>query len=115
MKRKFLLFFVLALVGGYAFHLVAQTSSTASAAIHMTPAEFKWGPPPPGLPAGAQLAVLAGDPSKEGGEYTLRAKLPDGYKIAPHYHPVTENVTILSGTFYLGMGDKFDEKTASPF
>jgi hypothetical protein len=70
---------------------------------------LKWGPPPPGLPAGAQVAVVSGDPSKSAG-YVIRAKLPSGYKIAPHTHPTDENVTVLSGAFHFGMGDKFATK-----
>jgi quercetin dioxygenase-like cupin family protein len=71
--------------------------------------EVKWMPAPPSLPSGAQLAVIEGDPSKAGGTYTIRLKAPDGYKIAPHWHPVTENVTVLEGIFFVGMGDKFDQ------
>jgi quercetin dioxygenase-like cupin family protein len=68
----------------------------------------KWGPGSPALPAGAQQSVLAGDPSKEGG-YVVRVKFPAGYKIAPHTHPNDENVTVISGMFHVGIGDKFDE------
>src|SRR5947209_4045275 len=82
---------------------------TSSAHVMITPNDVKWGPAPPSLPPGAQLAVLEGDPTKAGGAYTIRAKMPDGYKIAPHWHPVTENVTVLEGALYFGMGEKFDE------
>lgn len=77
--------------------------------IGVQPGMLKWGPPPPGLPPGARLAVVAGNPAGDG-PYVVRAKLPTGYKIPPHTHPTDENVTILSGTFYIGMGDKFDPK-----
>jgi len=73
-----------------------------------TPDQVKWGPPPPFVPPGAQLAVLEGDPGAESGDYTIRVKMPDGYKIAPHTHPNRENVTVLSGTLKVGMGDQFD-------
>lgn len=73
----------------------------------MLPAEIKWGPAPPALPAGAQVAVLAGDPGKEG-VFLMRVKLPAGYKVPPHWHPMDEYVTVLSGTLQFGMGDKFD-------
>jgi quercetin dioxygenase-like cupin family protein len=73
----------------------------------MLPAEIKWGPAPPALPPGAQAAVLAGDPAKEG-VFVIRVKLPSGYRVPPHWHPVDEHVTVLSGTLQLGMGDKFD-------
>jgi len=62
----------------------------------------------PALPKGAQQAIVVGDPAKEGG-YVVRSKLPAGYKVPPHTHPNDENVTVISGTFYIGFGDKFDE------
>jgi quercetin dioxygenase-like cupin family protein len=74
-----------------------------------SPAEIKWQAGPPSLPKGAKVAVLEGDPNKKG-PFVLRVKMPDGYRIAPHTHPKTERVTVLSGTLYLGMGDKFDPK-----
>jgi hypothetical protein len=66
--------------------------------------EIKWSEAPPDLPKGAQAAVLHGDPSKAG-SFTLRFKFPDGYKIAPHWHAQDEELTVLSGTFVLHMGD----------
>jgi quercetin dioxygenase-like cupin family protein len=75
--------------------------------VVVTPDKIKWGPAPPTLPPGAQIAVLVGDP-KEKGPYTMRVKLPDGYKVPPHWHPSDENVTVLQGTFHIGRGEKFD-------
>jgi quercetin dioxygenase-like cupin family protein len=72
--------------------------------------EIKWQAGPPSLPKGAQIAVLEGDPSLEG-PFVFRVKVPDGYRIPPHTHPKTERVTVISGTFNIGMGDKFDEKS----
>lgn len=77
--------------------------------IHRT-ADIVWKDGPPSLPAGAKLAVLEGDPAKEGA-FTMRLKLPDGFKIMPHTHPKVEHVTVISGTFNLGMGDTFDPAT----
>lgn len=74
-----------------------------------TPDEVQWSPAPPFLPAGASLAVLEGNPMGATGDYTVRLKMPDGYKIAPHWHPKRENVTVVSGSFKVGMGDKFDQ------
>ena len=71
------------------------------------PSDVVWKAGPPALPAGAKLAVLEGDPTKEG-SYTMRVLLPDGYKIPPHTHPKVEHVTVISGTFHLGMGETFD-------
>ena len=91
--------------------LLAAAPAVALAVDHIAvqPNALKWGPGPPGLPPGAQLAVLAGDPGKDA-PYVVRAKLPAGYKIPPHTHPTAENVTVLSGTFNIAMGDKFDSK-----
>ena len=74
--------------------------------------ETKWGPAPPSLPPGAELAILEGDPRPKGTTYTIRVKLPDGYKVPPHWHPVDENVTVLKGTLILGRGEKFSPKDA---
>ena len=73
-----------------------------------TPDQVKFGPAPAFLPPGAQLAVLEGDPMASSGDFTIRLKMPDGYKVAPHTHPNRENVTVLSGTLKVGMGDQFD-------
>jgi hypothetical protein len=73
-----------------------------------TPDQIKWGPPPPFVNSGAQLAVIEGNPMGSSGDFTIRLKMPDGYKIAPHWHPTRENVTVISGKFKVGMGDKFD-------
>ncbi|MBA4066569.1 MAG: cupin [Isosphaera sp.] len=56
------------------------------------------------------MAVLEGDPNKPG-PFVFRVKVPDGYKIPPHTHPKPERVTVISGTFNLGMGEKFDATT----
>lgn len=76
--------------------------------VTFTPDQIKWGPAPPSLPPGAKFAVLVGDPSKAGSAYTIRAKLPDGYKVSPHWHPVDENVTVIQGVLGMGRGEKFD-------
>lgn len=80
-----------------------------------TPDQIKYGPVPPSLPPGAQLAVLEGDPMAASGDFTVRLKMPDGYKIAPHTHPNRENVTVLSGTIKVGMGDQFDASKMMSF
>src|SRR5436190_8038148 len=77
------------------------------------PDKMQWGDGPPSLPKGAKIAVLEGDPSKEG-PFVFRLKLPDGYRVAPHTHPKTERITVLQGTFHIGMGDRFDEKAGKP-
>lgn len=73
------------------------------------PGELQWSPGPASLPAGAQFTVLAGDPT-QAGQFTMRIRVRDGYRIPPHWHPATENVTVLSGTLHLGMGETFDKQ-----
>jgi quercetin dioxygenase-like cupin family protein len=73
------------------------------------PETLQWRDGPPSLPPGAKIAVLEGNPTKEG-PFVFRVKVPDGYRVPPHTHPKTERVTVISGTFNIGMGDKFDEK-----
>ena len=72
---------------------------------------MQWGAAPPVLPAGAQIAVLEGNPSEKG-PITLRLQFPANYSIPAHWHSMAERVTVLSGTFYVGMGDKLDRKTS---
>src|SRR5262245_56803270 len=76
--------------------------------VAVRPDAIKWGPAPPSLPPGSRVAVLAGDPSKRGVPYVLRARLPDGYKFPPHWHPGDENITVLQGTLLVGTGEKLD-------
>ena len=71
------------------------------------------GDAPPSLPKGAKVAVLYGDPSKAG-PFCMRLMAPAGYKIPPHWHSQAEALTVISGTFYLGMGDKMDATAAQP-
>jgi hypothetical protein len=71
-------------------------------------AEIQWKDGPASLPAGSKFAVLEGDPSKEG-FFTIRLWLPDGFKIPPHWHSKVEHVTVISGIFNIGMGEKFDQ------
>jgi Cupin domain. len=71
------------------------------------PNDLNWKAGPPSLPPGAQIAVLEGDPGKPG-PFVFRVKAPDGYRIPPHTHPKAERVTVIQGTFKLGMGASFD-------
>jgi quercetin dioxygenase-like cupin family protein len=95
--------------------IVASALGSAALAADMPAVtsanEVKWGPAPPSLPPGAQLAVMSGDPASKG-FVSLRAKLPAGYVIRPHFHPTDEHVTVLSGTLSVGMGDTLDAATA---
>jgi len=106
---------ILALFGGplLAMGLCSEPQAPAQkepADIELFPADkIKWQQGPPSLPKGAMIAVLEGNPTKEG-PFVFRVKIPDGYRIPPHTHPKTERVTVISGTFNIGMGNKFDEK-----
>jgi len=73
----------------------------------VTPADLKWGPVP-SLPAGAQIAIIEG-PMNEAKPFTVRLKLPVNYQIPAHSHPAIEHVTVISGTFNMGTGDKLDK------
>jgi quercetin dioxygenase-like cupin family protein len=76
-------------------------------AIITLPDQVTWAPGPASLPAGAKAAVLEGDPKQEG-PFTMRLSFPDGYRIPAHSHPAVERVTVIKGTFRVGMGDKFE-------
>jgi len=92
--------------------LLAQSGAHPNAFL---PDQITYGPPPPFLAPGAQVAVIEGDPGASSGDFTVRLKMPDGYKIAPHWHPKRENVTVISGNFKVGMGDKFDQSKMMTF
>jgi quercetin dioxygenase-like cupin family protein len=72
-----------------------------------TPKDVKWEDAPASLPRGAKVAVLEGDPAKEG-PFVMRIKMPDGYRVPPHTHPKPERVTVITGTLNIGMGGTFD-------
>ena len=86
---------------------VALAESGAPGVVALTPDEMKWqsqgGMTVPGL----EQLNLVGDPAKPG-PYTIRLRFPKGFRIAPHTHPDAREVTILSGTYATGYGEKFD-------
>ena len=84
-------------------------SGTHMASDHMmaTPDELKW-VDIPSLPPGAKLAVIEG-PINQAGPVTFRLRLPANYQIPAHWHPAIEHVTVISGTFNMGTGDKLDQ------
>ena len=101
---------VIVIAGGTSSTVTAQSPHAHRI---VTPQEVKWGPAPAELPAGAQAAVLLGDPGKEG-LFVLRLRLPKGYRVPPHTHSVQEVVTVISGTFRVGMGATADQSKARP-
>jgi hypothetical protein len=104
MKRVLALAAVLAAVSvgvqGQTNHVIAK------------PGDAQWGPAPPFIPAGAEIAVLSGDPTKAV-PYSVRLKFPANYAIAAHSHPTDEHVVITSGAVTFGMGDKLAKGAAA--
>jgi hypothetical protein len=103
---------------GAAMLLVASRTEAGehgqSMGIQLFPPDtITWQAGPPSLPKGAQIALLEGDPTREG-PFVFRLKIPDGYRVPPHTHPKTERVTVISGTFNIGMGEKFDSDATKP-
>jgi hypothetical protein len=94
----------------------AKPAPTPDQAEKATPAQpaaqdLQWAKAPPMLPDGAEIAVVKGDPTKPGA-FTIRLRLPDGYRIAPHTHPTDENITVVSGILLLAHGENM--RSAGP-
>jgi len=113
--------FLLAAVGAVAAQTPAKSAKkpgppppNTAAHVMLNAADIKWGPAPPAFQPGAQFAVLEGDPSKAG-PFVVRLKMPDGYKVMPHWHPTDEHVTVVSGTLNAGIGDKWDDASMKTF
>ena len=105
--RTTIAFALLAATPALAADASKKTDAPKAEATMINAAEIKWGPAPPDVPAGGQMAVLHGDPSKKA-PFTARLKMPAGYKIPPHWHSNDEQLTIISGAFVLHMGDTMD-------
>jgi len=112
-----LLAFLLLAVSGFSQTKAPAKKAASPMAVVVPSGSEKWGDIPaeamvgtPSVEMGGkvQMAVVQGDPMKAGTPYTLRLSCTDGTKIAPHWHPTTENVTVVKGTFALGMGSKWD-------
>jgi quercetin dioxygenase-like cupin family protein len=101
-RRRLALTLILVLAGETL--ALAQTGSP----IVITPDEIKWTSQGAYAAPGMEQVNLVGDPAKPG-PYTIRLKFPKGYKVGAHTHPDAREVTILSGVFATGYGDKFDE------
>ena len=89
---------------------MAMTTAAVAGGAALNADGLRWGEVPPVFPKGAQLAVVSGDPGKDG-LYVVRLRMPPGYKIPAHNHPTAEYVTVLSGNFHIGMGDKLDQSS----
>ena len=80
--------------------------ASGAASSQVNPNQLKWGPAPPGLPPGAQLAILSGNPGAAG-PFVIRVRFPAGYTVRPHRHPTDEYVTVISGNVSYGTGERF--------
>src|ERR1700675_581859 len=99
---------------GVALLVCVSGAVAADSPLVSSSKDVKWGPAPPVFPKGAMMAVMAGDPGAAG-PVAVRLKMPAGYKIPAHWHPTDEHVTVLSGTLYIGMGDKLDPTQSHAF
>ena len=89
-----------------------SAEETQSGDMRLYPAaSIEWQTGPAALPPGAKMAVLEGDPTKEG-PFVVRFQFPDGYHVPPHTHPKTERLTVISGTLYLATGEALDRTSA---
>ena len=89
-------------------------AAVAKSHIMTTPAEVTWGDCSAALPAGARCATIEGDREAPDVLFTFRVRMPDGYRIAPHFHPADEHLTVISGSFNMGLGKTFDPKALRP-
>lgn len=92
----------------------APPAAPARAPIQVVPGRVPWAEAPPSMPAGTRIAVLEGDP-KAPGLFTLRLEIPAGFRLAPHWHPQDERVTVLSGSLSVGFGETFDPTKGTAF
>ena len=90
--------------------LSAQETQSGGMRLY-PPTTVEWKAGPAALPPGAKMAALEGDPTKEG-PFVVRFQFPDGYHVAPHTHPKTERVTVISGTLLLAIGEALDRSSA---
>jgi hypothetical protein len=99
-------------IGATLFAAIATSWAQTSDHRMISPADLKW-VDVPSLPPGAKIAVIEG-PMSEAVPFTVRIKVPADYRIPPHWHPAVERVTVLSGTFHMGLGDKLDVQKSMP-
>jgi hypothetical protein len=104
---------LIAAIASVTVTLALPAAPTLAQSRHiLVPADkIEWGPAPPALPAGAQIAVLEGNPAEKG-TVTLRLRFPANYSIPAHWHSMTERVTVLTGALHVGMGDTLDRNSS---
>ena len=114
MSKYFILWLFLVGLGSSNQMLYGENEAPAESPpdfIMSVPGKLTWVDGPPSLPAGSRVTVLEGSPAKAG-PFTVRIELPANYKVAPHWHPEVEHVTVLSGALYMGHGADFDTSKA---
>src|SRR6266700_8443884 len=99
------------LLGGLCIFLI-PSAHAVDGHTFVTPSELIW-TDVPAFPPGAKIAVIEG-PMNEAVPFTVRLKLPADYKVPAHWHPAIEHVTVISGTFNMGTGDKLDQSKTTP-
>lgn len=106
---------IFAVQSGWAEEMARRTAAAAHKDhIMVTPKEIKWGECPPFLPPGAKCAIIQGDPQVANVLFTIRSRMPDNYRLPSHFHSADEHLTVISGTFMMGLGEKFDDKAMKP-
>ena len=93
--------------------VAAAAGNPAADQVLINAKSIKWSAAPPALPKGAQVAVLHGDPNKDG-EYVMRVKMPPRYKMPFHWHSKTEHVTVISGALFVASQETYDKRIAHP-
>ncbi len=93
--------------------LAVPLTAAASGPTIVTATTAKWHPGT-GAFKGTQMATIVGDPSKPGAYYSYLIKMPDGTRVPPHFHGMTENVNVISGTLLVGIGDTMDVSKMTP-
>lgn len=115
MKKIVVLFTLVAAISTWLIAKETDKSTAKPAATSeqkvVLAADMQWVDAPPGVPPGAKMVVLDGDPGKRG-QFTVRFQFPANYKIMPHTHPTAEHITVISGKLNLGMGEKFDQSVS---
>ena len=87
------------------------TTSVHQFLVSLTPKAIPWIP----IFEGAEIAVLSGDPNKAGSPFVIRVRHRDGVDVPPHWHSIDEAITVLSGTWVMGLGERFDLSVAQEF
>jgi quercetin dioxygenase-like cupin family protein len=112
MRQNLRLLLAMTALATFSLAAGAMASEAGSAAKIVTPESLSFAPAQ-GLPAGAEIAVLYGDPTKEG-PFTARFRFPAGYTIATHSHPTDEFLTVISGKARMAFGEDAEEGKAQP-